>query len=166
MKKIIFLTASSMFFLISCSLNKRLKDASHIPPTEAENYFNNDTLALSETAAKLMIETFPKHKHKFTRKTQSFREKEGYGASASFDKEFLQGILNDSNIDSVRFFLAILINDGKDSFKIPTIVMQVKLKETSAKKGKGSMFDYAKYQYLKAGTLCPPPPGNCRIMPQ
>jgi hypothetical protein len=59
MKILFFVSGVLVFAILSCSSTKDLKGP-FPKPTQAENYFNSSN-ALSEKAAKAMIERFPKH---------------------------------------------------------------------------------------------------------
>ena len=142
-----------MFFLISCSSNKNLGQAYSSKVSDSENYFKSK-FAINPILAKAMIEEFPKHNHRF------FGKKKLNYEMATFDTDLLRKILSDPNVDSIKFFLAR--SQVRDStYKYPTIVLQVKLNPGFIK-GKGSpdeesYFQFAKYQYLVAKTMCPPP---------
>ncbi len=144
------------FFLISCSYNKYLVKTQFQKASDEENYFNSDN-ALRSADAIAMITAFPIHKYRWPHQYRLLN------SSSYFDIKDLQKIANDPNVDAVRFFLAANTDNIKANFRLPIIILQVKLKKTDIQKEKGSVFSYAQYQYLKNIGLCPPPPGGCKL---
>jgi hypothetical protein len=156
MKKLLILAALIPILLISCGIHKNLlRTAYNTPPSENEKYFG-PTNSLSEKAALAMIGTFPKHKYR------GFRHQKVDSAWTRVDIATMRDILNDKNAESVTLFLAAEINpDAPDTYLLPTVVIQIKLIETDASKGKGSYLQFAKTQYLSSPHICPPPRGEC-----
>ncbi|HXS55207.1 MAG TPA: hypothetical protein VN726_03720 [Hanamia sp.] len=161
MKKIFFLIGIVPIFLISCAVNKNaLRTAYNTPPSDEQKYFG-DTISISETAALAMIGTFPKHKYR------GLHKKRLDSTWTQFNVQTLSQILNNSNVDSLKIFSAVSINpDNESTFRLPTVVIQIKLKETTVAIAKGSSTTLAQYQYLSSSQLCPPPKGDCRVKPQ
>ncbi len=142
MKKIILLMGAFMFLVISCSSNKYVAKS------------NSD-----DDIAKTMISVFPTHKYRFL-KMGKLRN-----TSSFLDIGVLRDIINNPNVDSIKFFLAAEIDKGAQ-FRYPTVVLQIISTDPSQPKGKGSNLMRLNYQYKRTITLCPPPPGGCRIEPQ
>ena len=155
MKKNIFFVSISMFVLVSCSSNKNLGNSFSNKVEDSENYFNSK-FAISSELAKAMIEKFPKHKHR------DFGKKKLDYERAIFDTALLGKILRNSNVDSIKFFLAR--SEIRDStYKFPTIVLQVKLNSSFINgKGKGARTTYNQYQYFSPESMCPPP-SDCMV---
>ena len=161
MKRSFLLMGIIPILLISCAVNKNtLRTAYKTPPSEDEKYFGT-TNSLSEKAALAMIGTFPKHKYR------GLHKKSLDSTWTRFDVQMLRDILNNSNVDSFKIFLAVKINpDDAATFRLPTVVLQIKLKETTTHASKGSSSVLAEYQYLSGSQLCPPPRGDCRVIPE
>lgn len=161
MKRSLLLMGIFPILLISCAVNKNaLRTAYNTPPSDEQKYFG-DTISLSETAALAMIGTFPKHKDRV------FHKHRIDSAWTRFDVQTLANILQNPNVDSFKICLAVNINpDDPSTFRLPTVVLQIKLKETTVAIAKGSSTVLAQYQYLSSSQLCPPPKGDCRVKPQ
>ena len=162
MKQLIFFLTALTFFFFSCSTNKRL--ANNARNTGNENfdsidYFHSSSF-LSTKKAELMIQEFPKHKHRI------FGNKQLSYAWASFDPQLLAKINSDQNVDAVKFFLAAIIEKG-NNFRLPTVVMQVKLKSLhQSGKGSGEENQFppsSLYNYYSPMNLCPPPSNDCKL---
>ena len=136
MKKIIFLMGVVMIYLISCKGNK-FSDGPN--PTDYSKY-----QTIPEDSAIKMIDTFPSHK--LVR-----------NASANFDRGLLSKLANDSNVKSITFFLAAHIKGkGNDTDLIPTILIRVKMENTSRLMSKIPVY------YRPLG-ICPPPKVDCKV---
>ena len=164
-----FLMASLMFFLISCSINKKLSKSSGFDDYKdipgAEKYFDFKGDMLSKDTAEFMISEFYNHKYGWPRR------KKIDTAWASFNPKLLKQIANDKNVFDIKFCLATQITNDS-TYRFPTIIIRLQLlkysEEMNGKDSTGQLSNLllSKPLYFKAGTLCPPPPGNCRIMPQ
>ena len=109
----------------------------------------------------LMIGTFPKHKYR------GLRKKRLDSAWTQFGVQTLRDILGNTNVDSFKIFLAVDINpENATTFRLPTVVIQIKLKEIATPISKGSSSILAQYQYLSGSQLCPPPKSSCRVKPE
>ena len=131
MKKIIFLMGIGIFFLVSCSSNKKIaKDLNLVPLPQDENYFNSQN-AISETVAKEMIDGFPHHKYRGLRSKKKLKD-----AWAYFDPSDLETIMKDiSVVDSIKiFFASVLKYQDRKSYKFPTMVLQVTFKPGTKEK--------------------------------
>lgn len=156
MKTIIFLMGIGIFFLISCSSNKKIaKDVNLVPLPQNENYFNSQN-AISETVAKEMIAGFPHHKYRGLRSKKKLKD-----AWAYFDPSDLSAIMSESSVvDSIKFFYGIVLkNQDPKSYKFPTMVLQVKFKTGTTEKGLTVLQPPV---YFKTVKICPPPP-NCTV---
>ncbi len=157
MKKLLLFLTIVLLFLISCGPSKKeLRIAYNTNPTPDEKY-DNDPNSLSKKAALAMIGEFKRHKYR------GWRKHYVDSAWTYFTKDELAKFTKDDNIVSVKFFLAAQINpDDKETFKIPTIVVQLVTQDGN--KARGSNFS-GSVLYVSGTQYCPPPKGSCRVTP-
>jgi hypothetical protein len=152
-----------MFVFFSCSTNKRLVEQANSISSNfdsPDNYFH-DSSFIDAKLAELMIKDFPRHKYRGLRKNRLKY------AWATFSPHLLEEINKEKNV-KITFFLANILAKG-DSFRLPTVLMQIKLGSSAvAVNGKGAANAdefplFATYIYYKPVSLCPPPPTDCRL---
>jgi hypothetical protein len=164
MKILFFVSGVLVFAILSCSSTKDLKGP-FPKPTQAENYFNSSN-ALSEKAAKAMIERFPKHTYHFTHKKRLLN------TSSYFDTADIRKVFTNPNVDSVFFFSSALVDTGVKHY--PTVIMVIKIKSgipivfKDVNHSEWSFIQvankevantYNTIQYIKGSQYCPPPYG-------
>ncbi len=144
MKNLFFAAGIIVCTLLSCSSSKNFdKDVCpHV--TKSEDYFKSSN-AICEKEAVAMINRFPRHKTRFNRKNNLSN------SWSSFDLHDLQNLSDHiAHIDSIKIYFAGQIIRNRDTFRYPTYVMQIKLKNVD--KNLANQF-----QYIKAPLYCPPP---------
>jgi hypothetical protein len=163
MRQSIFLLTELMFIFFSCSTNNKLAEQANGITSNfdsPDNYFK-DSSFIDAKLAELMIKDFPKHKYRGWRKNRLKY------AWASFSPHLLEEVNKNKNV-RITFFLANILKKG-DSFRLPTVVMQIKLNSSAvAVNGKGVAYENqfpltASYIYYGPSSLCPPPTNDCKL---
>lgn len=152
MKKFIFLMGIGMFFLISCSSNKKIaKDVNLFSQSQKDSI----TPLTDTTVAKEMIAGFPRHKYR------GWQKKHLRSAFVKFDLTDLRTIINDSNVDSIKFFDAVLLKSQSSKWKkVPTLVLKVYATEQTGKSS--TVQSSVAYYTTSIYDICPPP-SNCTL---
>lgn len=155
------------FYLMSCSSNKS------ISTTNVKDYYANNPFAqpylnypgiIPADFAKVCIQYFKKHKYR------DFGKKRLENTLAAFDRSLLTAFANDSNVDSIYFYLAAYPKwykaIDKSKARHPFVIIEAKPKVVPPVSGKGSAESLpAASQSIFAAPvkLCPPPDRGCRI---
>lgn len=143
MKQLFFATAIVVFLFNACSPAGQIPKSITTKATDDEDFFSSGN-AIPAELAEAMIKDFPKHKFRGWRKNKLMY------SQAMFEKDDLTKVLNQDNVDSIKFFLAA----RKDTVGYPIVILAAYLKN---KTYNGKI--YKSIQYIKAAHYCPPPPG-------
>ena len=155
MKKFIFLMGIGIFFLVSCSSNKKISGDVNSPDLSQSGSISGPGNFIKDSLAKLKINGFRHHKYR------GWRNKHVKNGWVFFDPSDLKQIINDPTVDSIKFFYAVeLKNKKRDSTNVPTLVIQILYKQETDSKGS---ITTKPTQYLSPIKICPPPQG-CTLM--
>lgn len=169
MKKVIFLMSIVGLYCISCtSTTKNLGQVTvqdyYNGNTYAQKYLSDSPHLLTGTDARIYINAFKHHKYKISGKRKLDN------AWSTFDRNILDSLVNDTETDSVFFFLAAFPKKDKsvpDSMKKhPFIIMEAIPKIPMSAMGKGSSEStsvQAQPIFFSPIKLCPPPNTGCRF---
>jgi hypothetical protein len=123
MKNLFFAAGIMILTLLSCSSSKNLTNGTTTTLTDAENFFHSPN-AISEQEALAMISGFPKHMTHFARRKHL---KDAY---VMFDTADLHKVDTSSNVENIKFVFASQ-SDNKHVNKYPTMIMRIKLKDST-----------------------------------
>jgi len=155
MKKL-FLCFVSYCFLLACNdganqtPNAKVTDSSAVLQTQP-----TDTVTLPATLQQL---DSPTVFHRFNNVRHPNLKK--VPAWASFSPAELQAIATTKNLDSVRFFLGSFVDNIDGRKHLPTIMVQLKIKNVGdSLPGAAPTYNY-QYYTTTGESICPPPYNN------